>query len=135
MRSSFGSVDSPAAPAAGRRRGRPPRPAGQSAAPPATDTGALWAERHGPADCRQLAVPRAKVEELERWLADTGRRLASGAAASPFLLLTGPAGCGKSAAVRCLADKLGLTLLQWTTPSAARHQRERALEGRSDGRR
>ncbi|KAF0308499.1 Cell cycle checkpoint protein RAD17 [Amphibalanus amphitrite] len=138
VRSSFGGVEpSSVAPVPSRRRARParsaPRPAPVPAAGPAAGAGTLWAERHRPTSTQQLAVHRTKVEELERWLLDTGRRLAAGSAASPFLLVTGPAGCGKSACVRCVADKLGLFLVQWTTPASGRHQRDRMLEDPWEG--
>ena len=43
---------------------------------------------------------------------------------SPFLLLTGPAGCGKSATVKALAADLHVEVAEWANPVDTRSREE-----------
>jgi len=69
----------------------------------------LWIERHIPQSVSDLAVNVKKVEEVRHWLRDRlGKR--------GMLVLTGPAGCGKTACVRALCGELGVHIEEWINP-------------------
>lgn len=65
-----------------------------------------WAE---PYVLDELAVDQRKVGEISSWLSN--HRNTCG-----ILLLTGPTGCGKTAAVKCTARSLGFEVREWVTP-------------------
>ncbi|XP_061672090.1 cell cycle checkpoint protein RAD17 isoform X2 [Syngnathoides biaculeatus] len=70
-----------------------------------------WVVRYTPCSKDDLAVHKKKIEEVESWLtvhADTPM--------GGLLLLTGPPGCGKTAAVQVLSRDLGLKIQEWTNP-------------------
>lgn len=74
----------------------------------------------------QLAVHKKKVEEVRAWLEGArggGTRVA---------VLTGPAGCGKSATLRALAAEAGLCIAEYT-PAAPTLWEEHQRLGRAQG--
>ena len=75
------------------------------------------AQALAPTQPSELAVHHKKVETLQRWLRTASRGL---------LVLTGPPGCGKATAVRCIATSLGQRLALLDSP-APTIESERAL--------
>ena len=69
----------------------------------------LWINRHHPQSSDDLAVNSKKVEELRSRLGDC---LAQGG----ILLLTGPTGAGKTAALTAVTRDLGVELREWVNP-------------------
>ncbi|XP_068728111.1 cell cycle checkpoint protein RAD17-like isoform X2 [Montipora capricornis] len=61
----------------------------------------------------ELAVHKKKVAEVRSWLLDN---LSCKQGSSAVLLLTGPAGSGKTATMEVLASELGLELQEWINP-------------------
>ncbi|KAL6765939.1 Rad17 cell cycle checkpoint protein-domain-containing protein, partial [Haematococcus lacustris] len=76
----------------------------------------LWADKHRPQSEAQLAVQRKKVAELRKWLEWQlpGNRRSHQPC---MLLLTGPPGSGKSAAIQVLAECVGYEVLDWRAPT------------------
>ena len=75
----------------------------------------LWATKHVPACEATLVVAKKKLDVLREWLAgwDAPRR----DPVSPrVLLLVGPPGSGKSAAVRFVAREFGRGVHEWRAP-------------------
>jgi len=73
------------------------------------DNQGLWIERHVPQRVSDLAVNSKKVEEVRQWLqVNQGKR--------GLLVLTGPAGCGKTACLTALSKELGLDIEEWINP-------------------
>ncbi|XP_074643529.1 cell cycle checkpoint protein RAD17-like [Tubulanus polymorphus] len=71
----------------------------------------LWADKYTPNCQDELAVHKKKIADVEAWLhASCTKKIC------PILLLTGPAGCGKSATVKVLAKDLDMEIKEWTNP-------------------
>jgi len=69
----------------------------------------LWIERYVPQRVSDLAVNSKKVDEVRQWLqAHQGKR--------GLLVLTGPAGCGKTACLTALCEELGFHIEEWINP-------------------
>eukprot|EP00899_Mesostigma_viride_P010168 jgi/Mesvir1/19152/Mv01175-RA.1 len=84
----------------------------------------LWVDKYTPNEV-ELAVAKKKVQEIKAWMEKELQRLEGAASASHpadaggsshVLLLTGPPGSGKTAAVRALAASLGVDVLDWDIP-------------------
>ncbi|KAF4113382.1 cell cycle checkpoint protein RAD17 [Onychostoma macrolepis] len=73
-----------------------------------------WVDMYAPQSQAELAVHKKKIEEVESWLRVALDKSKKGGA---ILLLTGPAGCGKTATVRVLAKDLGFQIQEWSNPS------------------
>lgn len=69
----------------------------------------LWINKHKPGRLEDLAVHPKKVEEVRCWLENSGR-------SGGILLLSGPAGSGKTATVFALARILGIEIQEWVNP-------------------
>uniref|UniRef100_A0A6A7G1D6 Cell cycle checkpoint protein RAD17-like n=1 Tax=Hirondellea gigas TaxID=1518452 RepID=A0A6A7G1D6_9CRUS len=67
----------------------------------------LWSEET--VHKEQLAVHKKKVQEVEQWLINAF----TGVKGYRVLLLTGPAGCGKTACVRAVAAEMGVNCKEW----------------------
>lgn len=61
-----------------------------------------------------LAVHSKKIAEVETWL--HCNVINRGGSLAKFLLITGPAGSGKTSTVRVLCRKLGINLTEWVNP-------------------
>ncbi|NWR57340.1 RAD17 protein, partial [Bucorvus abyssinicus] len=74
-----------------------------------------WVDRYRPETQSDLAVQKKKIEEVENWLKMHifQRQPKQGGS---VLLLTGPAGCGKTATIQILAKDLGVQVQEWTNP-------------------
>ncbi|KAI4386817.1 hypothetical protein MLD38_004717 [Melastoma candidum] len=76
----------------------------------------LWVDKHRPTTIEELAVHKKKVEEVTSWFKE--RLLSSkNDFGDKVLLITGPAGVGKSAAIHVIASHLGAALFEWDTPT------------------
>ncbi|XP_024925496.3 cell cycle checkpoint protein RAD17 isoform X2 [Ziziphus jujuba] len=76
----------------------------------------LWVDKYKPRFLDELAVNKKKVEEVKLWFEE---RLKSSKDkfSSHVLVVTGPAGVGKSATIHVIASRLGATLSEWNTPT------------------
>jgi cell cycle checkpoint protein len=72
----------------------------------------LLTETHAPKDASTCCAPLKKMDALRSWL--DGALSGRGAKA---LVLTGPPGCGKASAVRCVAAERGMELMEWEAPT------------------
>ncbi|NWI12869.1 RAD17 protein, partial [Crypturellus soui] len=74
-----------------------------------------WVDKYKPETQNDLAVHKKKIEEVEAWLKMHifQRKSKQG---DTILLLTGPAGCGKTATVQILVKDLGIQVQEWTNP-------------------
>ncbi|ELU17316.1 hypothetical protein CAPTEDRAFT_93455 [Capitella teleta] len=73
----------------------------------------LWCDKYAPCTQADLAVHKKKVEELAFHL----NRISSGEPHTPpVVLLTGPCGAGKSAAVKVIAKELNMDIQEWINP-------------------
>ncbi|KAI0056332.1 P-loop containing nucleoside triphosphate hydrolase protein, partial [Artomyces pyxidatus] len=72
----------------------------------------LWVDRFEPRSEEELAVHKRKVEDIRRWLQEAfdGGKLAK---YRRFLVLTGPAGAGKTTTLRVLARSLEYEIVEW----------------------
>lgn len=77
----------------------------------------LWSEKYQPKRRDELAVHKKKVEDICNWLKDRSSKWIKHAA--PILLLTGPAGVGKSAVMRTLCNELKVEIQEWVNPVAS----------------
>lgn len=64
----------------------------------------------------ELAVHKKKVEEVKVWFEERLRR-PKDASGNNVLVITGPAGVGKSATINAIASHLGARLCEWDTPT------------------
>lgn len=77
-----------------------------------TQTATPWTELMPPVTADQLAVNPKKVAEVRHWL----RNAMLDPAHHAMLILSGPAGAGKTATVQVLARELGYGVLEWHNP-------------------
>ncbi|XP_063238440.1 cell cycle checkpoint protein RAD17 [Bacillus rossius redtenbacheri] len=72
-----------------------------------------WLDAYAPATVTDLAVHKKKIEELSEWL----NKAVNNASDFPMvLLITGPAGCGKTVTLQCLADSMNVLVKEWINP-------------------
>lgn len=67
-----------------------------------------------PKATEDLAVHSKKIAEVQTWLQQNV--ISGGGSLAKFLLITGPAGSGKTTTVRVLCKKLGINLTEWVNP-------------------
>ncbi|KAE8705017.1 Cell cycle checkpoint protein RAD17 [Hibiscus syriacus] len=77
----------------------------------------LWVDKHKPCSLEELAVNKKKVEEVKSWFEERLRTPKGEIGCSSVLIISGPAGVGKSATVHAIASKLGAHLCEWNTPT------------------
>ncbi|KAL1924265.1 uncharacterized protein VTP21DRAFT_7300 [Calcarisporiella thermophila] len=75
----------------------------------------LWVDKYQPQNSSDLAVHKRKVAEVRDWLNHTLNAKGS-EQAGRVLVLTGPAGCGKTAVIKTLAIELNITIIEWVNP-------------------
>ncbi|XP_023225269.1 cell cycle checkpoint protein RAD17-like [Centruroides sculpturatus] len=72
-----------------------------------------WVEKYAPTSKDTLAVNKKKVAQVEEWLKNYFDQILN-KNISPILLLTGPAGAGKTATMKVLAKEMQLDLVEWS---------------------
>lgn len=75
----------------------------------------LWSAKYAPSERSQLAVHPRKVSDVESWLRDAYSGKAAMARYRRLLILTGPAGSGKTETLRQLsrAEELDFDIVEW----------------------
>ncbi|XP_077981912.1 cell cycle checkpoint protein RAD17-like [Glandiceps talaboti] len=76
----------------------------------------IWADIHKPKTQGELAVHKKKIAEVETWLHQHSPGGSTRGKSSPILLLTGPAGAGKTATIHVLCNEIGLEIHEWINP-------------------
>ncbi|CAK9320767.1 unnamed protein product [Citrullus colocynthis] len=76
----------------------------------------LWIDKYRPHSLEELAVHKKKVEEVKVWFEER-LRTPKDASGNNVLVITGPAGVGKSATINAIASHLGARLCEWDTPT------------------
>uniref|UniRef100_UPI00358EF200 cell cycle checkpoint protein RAD17 n=1 Tax=Myxine glutinosa TaxID=7769 RepID=UPI00358EF200 len=82
--------------------------------------GEAWVDIHSPSTKGDLAVHRKKIEEVETWLQ---AHMLEGKQVASILLLTGPAGAGKTATLQVLAREMHIDVQEWTNPLSGNPKR------------
>ncbi|XP_013070427.2 cell cycle checkpoint protein RAD17-like [Biomphalaria glabrata] len=75
----------------------------------------LWSEKYKPTSRAELAIHKKKVEEVADWLLQNASK--NGKKKAAILLITGPAGAGKSVCLHLLCKELGLSVQEWSNNS------------------
>ncbi|KAK4685335.1 cell cycle checkpoint protein, partial [Tremellales sp. Uapishka_1] len=85
----------------------------------------MWTDVYGPTSEAELAPGKARISKLKSWLGEAIYGVPDGSASvseasrdrirkyKRILLLTGPAGTGKTTSVRLIAQQMGLEVLEW----------------------
>ncbi|XP_059618155.1 cell cycle checkpoint protein RAD17 [Phlebotomus argentipes] len=73
-----------------------------------------WLKIFAPKKVEELAVHPNKIQDVKQWLESYEKNAVR--KRNPIVLLTGPAGCGKTATVKCLAEEKVYELCEWVTP-------------------
>jgi cell cycle checkpoint protein len=74
-----------------------------------------WPEIYEPKSVEELALNKTKVKEVRTILED----MLDGTSRKRILVLTGPAGAGKTATINVLAKEMGVEILEWRNPSSS----------------
>ncbi|EFA80967.1 hypothetical protein PPL_06202 [Heterostelium album PN500] len=78
-----------------------------------------WTEKYEPKteDDIRLTIHRKKVDEVKQWFQDRSNEISNGTLITQkMLIMTGPAGVGKTALTRVFANQFGFNLEEWTNP-------------------
>ncbi|TPX43520.1 hypothetical protein SeMB42_g01284 [Synchytrium endobioticum] len=97
------------------------------------DMNELWVDKFHPISEAELAVHSGKVSQMRNWLVEALSN--PGATRRRILCLTGPSGSGKTAAIRVLASKMGIEMLEWFNPYNMNQFGENDVENEGDERR
>lgn len=74
----------------------------------------LWADKYEPRCLGDLAVHKRKVDDVRRWLVEAFSQQ-DHSERRRLLILTGPAGSGKTATLRVLAQEMGFEIIEYKT--------------------
>ncbi|TMW68582.1 hypothetical protein Poli38472_006050 [Pythium oligandrum] len=82
---------------------------------------ALWSDTYVPQLADELCVQKKKIQELQDWLQQSIPMPDSSPSVfrKRLLFLCGPPGAGKSTALRCLAQRMGVKIKEWSDNAAA----------------
>lgn len=75
-----------------------------------------WPDAHAPDSSRSLVMAPVTVNKIRKWLKQAVSTTEASPSSPRALLLTGPPGAGKSAAVRTVTNELGCELCEWQAP-------------------
>ncbi|EPQ28938.1 uncharacterized protein PFL1_03738 [Pseudozyma flocculosa PF-1] len=83
-------------------------------------TSSLWCDKHSPSSLAELSVHKQKVQDVQGWLRDALSGNPRLAKYRRILVLTGPAGSGKTATIKALAapSELDFEILEWNTQTS-----------------
>ncbi|KAK9374928.1 Rad17 cell cycle checkpoint protein-domain-containing protein [Lipomyces chichibuensis] len=73
----------------------------------------LWVEKYSPTDYASLALHKRKYEDVREWLSD----VFAGRLKQRALVLAGPVGTSKTAALNALSCEMKFDIIEWTNPS------------------
>ncbi|GAA5966338.1 hypothetical protein JCM21900_003101 [Sporobolomyces salmonicolor] len=100
---------------------RPAAPPARSAKKPTPeqpeDTDVLWVDRYEPATREELSIHPRKVSDVAGWLGEAFGPNPRIAKYRRALVLSGPAGAGKTACLRVLAKEMGVEIVEWKETS------------------
>lgn len=82
-----------------------------------------WTDKYAPSSRVDLAVHKKKIEELELWL----KLNLNEKKPAPILLLTGPAGVGKTTTLKVLSKELNCQIQEWANPITAAFNMDSAM--------
>ncbi|GAO51700.1 Rad17-domain-containing protein [Saitoella complicata NRRL Y-17804] len=85
----------------------------QASVTPVAADDRIWSEKYAPTASNTIAVHKKKVQDVRSWL----EGVLSGCTRKRLLILTGPAGTGKTATVEVLAKEIGFETLEWRNPT------------------
>ena len=74
-----------------------------------------WTDRYAPTTLEELAVHKKKVSDVAEWF----KGVFAGQNKKCLLVLKGPAGSGKTAAVSCLAKAIHFEVNEWKNPATS----------------
>uniref|UniRef100_A0A8C8VI82 Cell cycle checkpoint protein RAD17 n=1 Tax=Pelusios castaneus TaxID=367368 RepID=A0A8C8VI82_9SAUR len=83
-----------------------------------------WVDKYKPGTQNELAVHKKKIEEVETWLKTHIFQRQPKQVDGSVLVLSGPPGCGKSAAIQILAKELNIQVQEWTNPVSLDFRKE-----------
>ncbi|KAF9277413.1 Cell cycle checkpoint protein rad17 [Mortierella alpina] len=74
-----------------------------------------WTEKYAPADIDEVAVHKGKIGNVREWLETytSANSMQQGNSGGAILVLTGPAGSGKTTVLRKLAQEMDLQIIEW----------------------
>ncbi|KAG9322008.1 hypothetical protein KVV02_008171 [Mortierella alpina] len=74
-----------------------------------------WTERYAPANIDEVAVHKGKIGNVREWLEayTSPNSVQHGSSGGAILVLTGPAGSGKTTVLRKLAQEMDLQIIEW----------------------
>ncbi|RUS31460.1 Rad17 cell cycle checkpoint protein-domain-containing protein [Jimgerdemannia flammicorona] len=79
----------------------------------------LWVDKHVPHTEDEIAVNKKKIAEVRNWFNDTFAPTYRSTIYQPserLLILTGPAGSGKTAVLRMLSMEMNFEIIEWSNP-------------------
>nr|CAD7202337.1 unnamed protein product [Timema douglasi] len=78
-----------------------------------TRHGESWLDSYAPQHTKDLAVHNKKVDELSAWMSSA---VDNHSEFPMVLLITGPAGCGKTITLQVLAKNMDINVREWVNP-------------------
>ncbi|KAG5519649.1 hypothetical protein PMAC_001804 [Pneumocystis sp. 'macacae'] len=72
----------------------------------------MWSEKHAPLTVDDLAVSKKKVSEIRYCLHEALKHNSQ----KKLIILTGPAGSGKTSTINVLSKEIGFEILEWQNP-------------------
>lgn len=89
-----------------------------------------WIENFAPKNRDELAIHAKKIAELTDWF--RGIKSARVKRSAPILLISGPSGAGKTAALKVLAKEFDYAISEWITPTDIEHTRRGGKNDEND---
>nr|CAD7573099.1 unnamed protein product [Timema californicum] len=90
-----------------------------------TRHGESWLDSYAPQHTKDLAVHNKKVDELSAWMSSA---VDNHSEFPMVLLITGPAGCGKTITLQVLAKNMNVNVREWVNPVTFTLDEERPSE-------
>ncbi|KAF9970671.1 Cell cycle checkpoint protein rad17 [Actinomortierella ambigua] len=77
------------------------------------DSAGHWTDKYAPRDITEVAVHAGKIKDVREWLEKHTAYDQSSEKGGSILLLTGPAGSGKTAVLKMLAKEMDIEIVEW----------------------